>query len=303
MRPALLAGSLFAALNFLAQPAFSENSPAGLMQAAPPGALQQLAREDILPAVITSATPYILLENNRVVVIDFPSLQEQARMFGRIVLFVERHGAPKTHVLTQDEVRQWLEQHSQRIETLTVGNNFRASQLARFFNTAHLQKEALTGDEQQLRDWLLQAGLLRQAAEVLAAAEPEAVIVTLPQASSVPGCAACTVKDTHRKVILEHELSHAHFATDMHYRDYVMSFWTNLTAQDAGAKFIQFLRKRGYNTDDQELLANEMQAFLMHTPDTKMFAAAAVGMTDAELDEIRRQFREGWEAQQSDKRQ
>lgn len=303
MRPALLAGSLFAALNFLAQPAFGENSAIGLMQTAPPSAIRQLAREDILSTVITSATPYILLDNKRVVVIDFPSLQEQAKMFGRIVLFVERHGAPKTHVLTQDEVQQWLEQHSQRIETLTVGNNFRASQLARFFNTAHLQQEALSGDEQQLRDWLLQAGLLRQADEVLAAGEPEAVIVTVPQASSVPDCAACTVKEAHRKVILEHELSHAHFSTDARYRDYVMAFWSNLTAQDAGAKFTQFLRKRGYNAGDPELLANEMQAFLMHTPDTKMFAAAAVGMTGAELDEIRRQFRDGWEAERTDKRQ
>lgn len=289
---------LLVALCELASPAFGQDTSAVRTQTTTSGTIRQAGREEILTTAITGFTPYLLPENNRVVVIDFPSLREQAQMFGRVVLFVERHGAPKTHVMTQSEVQQWLEQHAQRLETLTVGNNFRASQLARFFNTARVQDVALSDEEQQLRDWLLQAGLLRLMDTTLAAGEPESVIVTLPQASSVPGCATCTIKDAHRNVILEHELSHAHFSTDARYRDYVMSFWSGMTSQESGDKFAQFLRKRGYNADDQELLANEMQAFLMHTPDVKMFAASAVGMTEAELNEIRRRFREGWEAQQ-----
>ncbi|KIF82495.1 hypothetical protein [Noviherbaspirillum autotrophicum] len=298
MRIAPAAGLLLVALCELALPAFGQDASTVRAQTTASSAITQAGREEILSTVVTGFTPYLLSENSRVVVIDFPSLREQARMFGRVVLFVERHGAPKTRVMTQSEVQQWLEQHAQRIETLTVGNNFRASQLARFFNTARLQDVALSGDEQQLRDWLLQAGLLRPVDTTLVASEPETVIITLPQVSAVPGCVACTVKDAHRKVILEHELSHAHFSTDAHYRDYVMSFWSGMASQASGGKFAHFLRKRGYNADDQELLANEMQAFLMHTPDVKMFAASAVGMTDAELDAIRRQFREGWEAQQ-----
>ena len=298
MRTALSSKLLLAALCHLAQPAFGDTATAP-PQGMSSSVIRQLGRDGILTAAITGFTPYRLPETNRIVVIDFPSLAEQAHMFGRIVLFIERHGAPKAHVMTQDEVRQWLEQHAQRIETLTVGNNFRASQLARFFNTARLQDEPLSGDELQLRDWLQQSGLVRQADDGLAAAEPEAVIVTLPQASTVPGCGACTIKDTHRKVILEHELSHALFATDDLYREYVVSFWAELTGQEDGDKFTQFLRKRGYNAGDPELLANEMQAFLMHTPDARMFPASAVGMTEEELEAMRRRFRSGWEARQA----
>lgn len=297
MRTALSCGLLLVALCPPAPPAFGDEQ-----STAPAGAIGQLGREEILSTVVTGFTPYRLPDNHRIVVIDFPSLREQAAMFGRVVLFVERHGAPKTRILTQDEVRRWLEQHAQRLETLTVGNNFRASQLARFFNTARLQEEPLSEDETQLLDWLQQTGLLRRSGDALAAADPEAVIITFPQASTVSGCAACTVKDAHRKVILEHELSHARFATDEQYREYAMAFWSAMTGRDEGEKFARFLRKRGYNADDSELLASEMQAFLMHTPDARMFPASAVGMTEEELDAIRRRFREGWEAWQSAER-
>ena len=40
----------------------------------------------------------------------------------------------------------------------------------------------------------------------------------------------------------------------------------------------------------RELAANEMQAFLMHTPDAMMFSAADLGVTDAELADMRRRF-------------
>ncbi|MGE5622968.1 MAG: hypothetical protein ACM3WS_07435, partial [Bacillota bacterium] len=166
MRTALSCGLLLVALCPPAPPAFGDDQ-----STAPAGAIGQLGREEILSTVVTGFTPYRLPDNHRIVVIDFPSLREQAAMFGRVVLFVERHGAPKTRILTQDEVRRWLEQHAQRLETLTVGNNFRASQLARFFNTARLQEEPLSEDETQLLDWLQQTGLLRRSGDALAAAD------------------------------------------------------------------------------------------------------------------------------------
>jgi hypothetical protein len=58
-------------------------------------------------------------------------------------------------------------------------------------------------------------------------------------------------------------------------------------------KFQRFLRARGYESTIRELAANEMQAFLMHTPDPRMFSPADVTMTDAELAELRRRFAEG----------
>ncbi|TCS36222.1 hypothetical protein EDC30_10739 [Paucimonas lemoignei] len=64
---------------------------------------------------------------------------------------------------------------------------------------------------------------------------------------------------------------------------------------DAGtrSKFTQFLRSRGCDALNNELLANEMQAFLMHTPDRHMFSAAALGMSEAELQTLRDSFQAG----------
>lgn len=246
--------------------------------------------EEIISSVHSRRTPYLLRDNERILIIDFPTVREQAAMFARIVLFVERHGTPKTRVMTHAEIQQWLKLHSQKIEILTVGNNVRASQLAHFFNTAFRQKEALTADEQWLHDWLLDIGVLRKADAILAAGEPESVVLTLPQVSFVPGCPACAVLPAHRKAIFEHELAHGRFATDIAYREYVLSFWNNQLDDKLRDTFIRFLRKRGYNDADPELLANEMQAFLMHTPDPSMFNAAAAGMTEVELEDLRKRF-------------
>jgi hypothetical protein len=188
---------------------------------------------------------------------------------------------------------QWLAQTSQRLETLTVGNNIRTSELARFFNTAKAQGEPLTDAEQWLCGWLLRMRLLQEDHIGISAAQPEAILISVPQVSSDAGCAACSVSPAQREVVLEHELSHAVFATHLPYREYVLRFWTQGLSPAARGKFTQFLRSRGYDAENPELMANEMQAFLMHTPDAAMFSAAAAGMTDGELRELRRRFRAG----------
>jgi hypothetical protein len=58
-------------------------------------------------------------------------------------------------------------------------------------------------------------------------------------------------------------------------------------------KFTRFLKQRGYDTNNRELLANEAQAFLMYTPDPAMFSAQALGMTEAELKAMRDTFEGG----------
>jgi hypothetical protein len=255
--------------------------------------LKRLSREEILAATNDAFSIYVLRDSERTVVLDFPNIREQGRMFARLILFVERAGASKTRVMTVPEVQKWLAQNSVQLETLTVGNNMRTGELARFFNSARFQGEPITVDEQRLYDWLVQAQLLREEEAGVAVIDPERILVSVPQASTVPGCAACSVTAAQRAVILQHELSHARFATDTVYQNYVLWFWSNTMSLVARDKFTRFLRTRGYDSSIRELCANEMQAFLMNTPDPAMFSATDIGMSDAELADLRRRFQEG----------
>ena len=57
--------------------------------------------------------------------------------------------------------------------------------------------------------------------------------------------------------------------------------------------FSAFLKSLDYNAEDEELMANESQAFLMHTPDGRAFSAASVGLSEAALANLRSRFRTG----------
>jgi hypothetical protein len=256
-------------------------------------ALKRLSREEIQSTTNDTMTLYVLRDNERTLVLDFPNIREQARMFARLILFIERAGTSKTRVMSVPEVQKWLTENAVSIETLTVGNNMKTGELARFFNSARFQGEPITVHEQRLYDWLVHLQLLREEESGVAVVDPERILISVPQASTVAGCAACNVSASQRAVILQHELSHARFATDTVYQNYVLWFWSNAMTLVQRDKFQRFLRARGYDSTIRELCANEMQAFLMHTHDPRMFTPADVGMTDSEIAELRRRFQDG----------
>lgn len=254
--------------------------------------LPQLNEEEIAARRAPGFDAYRLRGNDRTVVLDFPSVREQGQAFGRIVLFIERHGAPRNRVLSMAEADDWLARNGQRLYTLTYGNNFRTEELARFFNAVRRQGDRLTPDEKFLHDWLLRMQLLRpDGRDVTAGAA--AIVITVPQPSTVDGCAPCTVLAEHRAAILSHELAHARFTTDDAYQARVLRFWAREMGDSARERFTDFLRKRGYDADNDELLANEMQAFLMHTPHAALFSAKEVGLTEEELADLRKRFGAG----------
>jgi hypothetical protein len=57
--------------------------------------------------------------------------------------------------------------------------------------------------------------------------------------------------------------------------------------------FKRFLANFNYAVNNEELLINEMQAYLMFTPDPKSFSARKLGVSDAELQSLRETFRRG----------
>ena len=91
--------------------------------------------------------------------------------------------------------------------------------------------------------------------------------------------------------ILLHELSHAEYYTNIHYRKFCQRFWQEILTQEQRNAFKRFLANANYSVNNEELLINETQAYLMFTPDRKSFNAQRAGFSDIELESIRDAFR------------
>lgn len=244
----------------------------------------------IFAAQVDTLSGYIVDEAERVLILDMPNLREQGKMFSRIVVFLEKGNTPKTRILTTGELQEWMKDSHTSIEQLTAGNNMHVADLVRFFNTAHQQGEPLTHNERRLLDLLQNWNVLREVDSQWVLVEPDRFLVTIPQSSMVRGCKQCLVTAAQRCTILEHEMSHAKFALDNDYREHTLRFWFKTMSLDVREKFVSFLTSRGYDPNNHELMIDEMQAFLMHTPDTAMFSASELGVTHADLEDLRQAF-------------
>jgi hypothetical protein len=244
-----------------------------------------------------SKPPIIALQwlgkDRRVALYSPRDMREQGLMFVRVVLFVETRGAPKSEIIPTSSLSDWLARNHMSSDTVTAGNNLRASELARFYNTALVQKEALTAEERILFDALIEHGVLERRERGLQPTQPERILITAPLVSRVPGCGACTITPEAREAILAHELGHARFFVDQVYRDFALWFWSHGMPEPARQGFSQLLKIRGYDENNRELMANETQAFLIHTPSDQMLSAAMLAMSHDSLNELRIGFING----------
>jgi hypothetical protein len=209
------------------------------------------------------------------------------------VLFVETALAPKSEVIRRDNLSNWLGIQKMRQETITAGNNLRAAELARFFNSVVLQKDVLSPEEMRLRDWLITWNVLSPNGQAVKVVQPEHILITAPAVSTVEGCPACTITAATRDAIVEHELAHARYFCDSAYRDYALWFWSHGMDLAVRERFTAFLRLRGYDISIKELLANEMQAFLMYTKEPDLFSAMALGIGRDGLLSLRTRYANG----------
>ncbi len=228
-----------------------------------------------------------------VVLLQFADLREQARAMARIVLFIEKVGAPRHRVMNVPEVLQWLRARGTRLELITLGNNLGAEELARFFNTARLQGEALTDQERDLLRDLLGWGLLREQTQGWAPGAGAHTLLTVPQVSQMGGCDACQVTPQVRRAILEHELGHGEFAASAAVQHHARWFWFNVLSPVARSQWQRFLTQRGYDTSQLQIVLGEMHAYLDHTHDPRLFSAADLDLAPAALDALRARYRGG----------
>jgi hypothetical protein len=214
--------------------------------------------------------------NPAIVVLDFPTLAEQGRMLNRVAAWAEKAGVPHDRVLTDAELAAAIKASGTTPETYYYGHDYRSADIARFFQLADAEAIKLDPDEEALRRIMARAG-----------SEPFGVgaLITLPRAD-----AANQVDAVSRAVILHHELSHGEYFTNATYNRYVHTIWNTVLTEAERALFRSYLSEDGYDPALEDLMINEMQAYMMYTPDARFFDVAKLGIAPARLAEIRQSF-------------
>lgn len=231
--------------------------------------------------------------NPEIYVFDFPNLTMQGRTFNRITQFTEHQsGARKPRVLNNAEMAQHIATAKRTIADFAFGHDVMVWDLAQFFTTADRDKVELNPEETALRDFLVERGLLRFWRTIWLPLKPLGVILSIPQVQDKRDDEP-RVTTLARYTVLLHEMAHAEYFSNPSYAEYCQRFWSESLNDEQRDKFRAFLTKYNYSIKDNDLLVNEVQAYLMFTPDPSSFNAAKLDVLPRELDAMRNTFRSG----------
>jgi hypothetical protein len=240
------------------------------------------AREpEILANQATSLSIFRLAENPAILVLDFPSLGEQARMLNRAAVLVETRGQPRDRLLGDVSLEQAIRATGAQPDTFYDGHDYRASDLVRFFALAERDGIRLNPDELRLRDLIRAAGWTDAGAV--------GALITLP-------ALGVGIDPQARASILRHEISHGVFFTDPAYAAFTQRFWQTELNDKERAAFRRFLASQEYDPADETLMMNETQAYLVHTADRRFFNPDLVGLPPERLAALRARFVAGMPA-------
>lgn len=238
--------------------------------------LRTASEAEIRDHVAVTLTMFRFKPNPAIVVLDFPELDAQARMLNRVAAWVEKAGLPRDRLLSDAELDAATRKDGGTPDTFYFGHDYRATDLRGFFALADRDKVALQPDEERLRRLVQQAG-----------ADPAGfgALISLPRASAGNG-----LTDANRAAILRHELSHGEYFTNAAYARAVNQVWNTVLTEAERTQFRTFLGTEGYDTTLDDLMANEMQAYLMHTPVGPFFDERLLGIPPARLAAVRAAF-------------
>jgi len=239
--------------------------------------------------------PRWLRDNAAVLVIQFPGLRAQGRVLNRAAALIEKGGQRRDRVLTGAGLQAAIAASGDNEASYFLGHDYRAEDLARFYNLAQDQQVALNADEMRLRRLLLDAGLLQSdgTGRVSGRADRALISFSAEQADDPATPQDEGMDARRRESVLTHELSHGRYFTDARYHDHCWHFWRERLSETERQTWRRYLDHLGYDPANEALMVNEMQALLMHTPDTRDFDAAALGMAARELEGMRVRFRPG----------
>lgn len=248
--------------------------------AAPAGYAPPLASEaEILADAPRQLAIYRFAPRPAVVVLQFPTLADQAAMLNRIAAFIEKNGYPHDLVLSRAALDAKIAAEGGTPDTFYYGHDYRSADVIRFLDVA----TDLNDSEQALRGLVQKLGW--------GASNAAGALVSLAAVSSLSD-----LDPAARATILRHELSHGVYFTDPAYAEYCQRFWRDTLSAAERQKFVAMLKRDGYDTSIEDLMINETQAYLMHTPDRRYFSAAEVGIPASRIVELRQVFLVGMPA-------
>jgi hypothetical protein len=218
-----------------------------------------------------------LAPNPAVLVLDFPSLAEQGRMLNRVAALIEKAGLPRDRVLDDAALGAAIRDGGTTPETYYYGHNYRAGDLFRFFALADRDGVRLNAEEERLRALLRDIGWLRQ--------DAPGALVSVPQAGVEPW-----LDQRARAAMLRHELSHGEFFTNPAYAAVVWRFWREMLTEPERQRFRAMLAEASYDPAQEEVMANEAHAFLLHTPDERFFNPGSLGLAPDRVAALRAAF-------------
>jgi hypothetical protein len=238
---------------------------------------------------------YRLAGSPEVLVLDYPSLKAQGQAFNRMAVLVEKQGAPRDRLLGDRELDEFIRAGGKTPDTLYFGHDYRADDMARFFTLASQGGVSLNSAELELQDLLLRAGAISEEEAGYFAPAPEQALASIvqPQGDDPANPDDTAVDEALRETILRHELSHAEFFTNVDYQSYCSRFWFQILNDEERQLFTAFLSGEGYDPSNSLIMVNEMQAFLMHTPDPRAFRSELLGVSEATLTALQEKFLAG----------
>ena len=229
--------------------------------------------------------------------IEFPNLLEQGLAFNRAAAFLEKRRGTRVRVLNDVELAALVRQSGDSAETFYFGHDYTGEQMRKFFAQCGAQNIALNVQELRLRALLLEATMLQEIAAGPSgstsqhAAKQQVVLSFSALQSDDPASKADEGVDAlRRESTLRHELSHGEFFTRPAYQKQSWKFWQTGLSKAERTMFRRMLAGMDYDPDNELLMVNETQAVLMHTPDTRAFDAHNLGLTQAQLKDLRARF-------------
>jgi hypothetical protein len=223
------------------QPGHQPGSQPGSLQplSADPGALllydPQSWRQPDYELFAWSRFPQILI-------MDTATYAVQSRFFKRLAFFVEKRGY-RGRMLRNEE---FADLHGFN------AHDYRAEDLARFFQAAREQLFALNPEEELLKQILLTNGIIRDEGVF----SPGRGGILSISRSSYP---------LLRRHLLTHECAHGLFFSLPEFREASFEAWDRLSKEEKDFWRL-FFRWVGYDTDDLYLTVNEYQAYLFQQP-------------------------------------
>ena len=175
-----------------------------------------------------------------ILVFDTADYLTQSRFFKRLAFFVEKKGY--TGVI-QDE-RTIAHVHGYN------AHDYRAQDLADFFTLAESENISLNPEEQRLKDILLVNRVILRYGEKYFGAKGG--LLSISRSS----------RQYLRRLLITHECFHGVFFSSSAYSRFCFRVWRQLHS-DERTFWNMFLEWSGYDTQDQYLVVNEFQAYLL----------------------------------------